>query len=109
MRTIRTIGAAAGLTVVLLACSQAFQAPPTPDALVFEPADGPVINHGHDLYLTTCTDCHRPRPPQNYTMEQWQTILPKMAKRAKLSADETAAVRAYVVAVHNTPLANSPR
>ena len=59
---------------------------------------------GRDIYLNNCTECHSPEPIRKNTQEDWETdILPTMARKAKLSTDETEAVHAYVLAVLRTP------
>lgn len=60
-----------------------------------------ALQHGRDLYLARCTRCHNPMRIDRYSVSQWQgDILPDMSKRAKLNADETADLSAYVLAAH---------
>lgn len=53
---------------------------------------------GRKLYFTKCADCHVAEPVRRYTREEWARIVPDMAEEAHLTAAETAAVRAYVLA-----------
>src|SRR4051812_39768727 len=58
-----------------------------------------VLSHGREIYVTKCAKCHKVEPVRNYSRAKWeQEILPDMADESKLSAAETAAVRAYVLA-----------
>ena len=62
--------------------------------------DRAEIAHGRFLYITECAACHAPERVLAHTMNAWDEILPRMAKESKFSDAETAAVRAYVAAVH---------
>jgi hypothetical protein len=58
------------------------------------------MSHGREIYVTKCAKCHKVEPIRNYSRPKWeQEILPDMAEESKLSAADTAAVRAYVLAV----------
>ena len=54
------------------------------------------LNQGKELYSTRCTECHDAKVIDNFTKEQWNVILPKMSKKAKLSGEDNALVHAYV-------------
>src|SRR4051812_9213369 len=63
------------------------------------------LAQGRDIYLTKCAKCHQVEPVRNYPPSKWQhEILPEMTDQAKLSAAESAAVRAYVMSVLMTPV-----
>ncbi|WP_345253175.1 hypothetical protein [Flaviaesturariibacter amylovorans] len=62
------------------------------------PAANSLVTAGHQVYNAKCGRCHNLKDPANYTAERWEPILQKMAPMAKLSADETSQVRAYVQA-----------
>lgn len=63
------------------------------------------LSLGRDLYVTRCAKCHSVEPVTKYSREKWmQDILPDMAEESKLTANETAAVKAYVLAVLATPV-----
>lgn len=59
-----------------------------------------LLASGRDVYATRCGSCHSLVPPQSRTREQWETILPRMSRKARLEPDEGAAVRAYILAAH---------
>ena len=54
---------------------------------------------GKAIYDTggKCTKCHKPKDVANYTPEKWVGILDKMVPKAKLDAEETKLVTAYVM------------
>ena len=58
--------------------------------------DTSTIVRGYDVYARSCHKCHGLKNPANFTNEQWNKILPVMAKRAKLTQDEVGLVHTYV-------------
>jgi|ERR1043165_3525593 mono/diheme cytochrome c family protein len=104
--------------VALICCAELFGcasfSPP--------PVEGPVamaagkrglsetrIAHGRELYVTACVECHRPVRPDSFSEENWDDILPKMVKRAKLDAAAHEDVRAYVFSARDAMLAEKTR
>ena len=57
------------------------------------------LHHGRDIYVTRCVKCHAPEPVYKYTKTEWEEIIVDMADETNLTASETNAVRAYVMAV----------
>ena len=83
--------AAAAFTIP--SCAQAFQHPPEPQQLS---ETSPEVTRGYQIYISHCAACHHARQPDLYSAQRWDTILPEMARRAKLSEEDTAAVSAYI-------------
>ncbi len=54
------------------------------------------LERGRAIYITTCTRCHSPEPVAGYSLLQWRQTLPRMSKRSKLTARQTADLRDYV-------------
>lgn len=55
---------------------------------------------GYKLYSEKCASCHQLYRPEKYTISQWNSILPKMFRKAKLSDEEQQKlVRDYVHAL----------
>ena len=54
---------------------------------------------GREIYVTGCARCHSPEAVTAYAPERWQVILPRMAEKAGLSAEERLVVTEYVTAV----------
>jgi mono/diheme cytochrome c family protein len=61
------------------------------------------LEAGRRIYLGKCTACHAAEPIRNYTIAQWDPIMVEMAEETNLTAEEDAAVRAYIRAVLATP------
>jgi hypothetical protein len=59
------------------------------------------LGHGRDLFTSKCGHCHNLPDPKEQTAEQWRPIMDEMADKAKLSADEKAAVLAFVLAARD--------
>lgn len=56
-----------------------------------------TLENGYSLYSANCGKCHTLYDPAKRNLEQWNSILPKMFPKTKLSAEERANVRAYIV------------
>ncbi len=106
----RSALAAGGVACVVLGCQslpflggvsdvpQDLAAPPV-ERLNPTRAQAGRLEEGRAIYLTTCTKCHKPKPIDDFSAEKWTTsILPKMAKKAKLTDQELDMLRAYVLA-----------
>jgi|GEM_PF-463007 len=51
---------------------------------------------GARLYTARCASCHALNPVRNYSQEQWNKILPDMAKKAKIDAAQENMIMAYI-------------
>ena len=51
---------------------------------------------GADLFNLRCGRCHDLPKPSDFTVEDWKPIMASMAPKAKLNAEETNWVLAYV-------------
>jgi cytochrome c5 len=61
--------------------------------------DADAIKAGKDLYGMKCQKCHRLHSPDENTQDKWQNkVLPKMAKKAKLTDDELKSIETYLFA-----------
>ena len=58
--------------------------------------DASLLERGRHLYLTDCARCHNIESVDRYTLEQWEEIVPDMAKITKLNQADTRALRTYV-------------
>lgn len=57
------------------------------------------LQRGREIYIGQCVHCHAAEPIDGYTLEKWRDkILPDMAAKTKLNAQQTADVTAYVLA-----------
>lgn len=55
-----------------------------------------AIGEGKVVYLRDCTKCHTAKKVEDYTPEQWATILPEMIKKAQLNKEDASNLRAYI-------------
>jgi hypothetical protein len=59
------------------------------------------VDAGRSIYVspTKCARCHSPKPVWEYSAEAWtQDILPRMARKARLTPEEQDGLLAYVLA-----------
>jgi hypothetical protein len=54
------------------------------------------LAQGFELYQSNCGGCHELKNELAYSKEQWQVILPKMAKEAHLDATQEKSISNYV-------------
>lgn len=54
------------------------------------------LQQGRTIYVNSCGSCHGLYSPDQYSVSNWNSILPNMAPRAGLSASEKALVQKYV-------------
>lgn len=83
------------LATAVFACSRktvATASVPTNDAHMA------LAEQGKTVYTAKCGKCHGLKNTANYTAASWETILQKMAPKAKLTEEETTQVHAYVMA-----------
>lgn len=76
-----------------------------PVAALGVPAGAAQLEAGRAVYLgeSKCARCHHPKPVADYPTDEWtNTILPRMAKKSKLTAQEYDDVRAYILAAAGT-------
>ena len=81
--------------IVLAACT-----PKTADVIeVAEPVVFPStdVAEGSKLYTENCGKCHKLKTVNNFTKEQWKTIVPRMAKKAKIDGLAENKVMQYVL------------
>ena len=55
-----------------------------------------ILQKGELTYNMRCGKCHDLPTPSEFTIADWQPIIKRMAPKAKLNADETNWVLAYV-------------
>ena len=55
------------------------------------------LNQGYSIYNDKCTDCHDIKMPQDFTVEAWNAIMPKMGRKAKLDTIQYKEVFHYIL------------
>lgn len=61
-----------------------------------------TLSNGHELYIGTCTDCHRKKNIFAYSESKWKEIIDDMAPRSKLNAQQTDDLYKYVLSMKAT-------
>ncbi len=83
-----------GLGTLIVACSpKTTTVAEAPETLNFP---NETVSNGFALYGTECSKCHKAKEVKKYSREDWNTILPRMAKKAKLEGDQEATIDAYI-------------
>ena len=54
------------------------------------------VEEGFALNAEHCTKCHKLKDTKAYSREQWDKILPNMAKKAKITAEQEATINEYI-------------
>jgi hypothetical protein len=55
------------------------------------------LNQGYSIFDDKCTDCHGLKKPQDFTTDEWNSIMPKMGRKAKLDSTQYALVFHYIL------------
>ncbi|HXB11321.1 MAG TPA: hypothetical protein VNZ45_05000 [Bacteroidia bacterium] len=55
------------------------------------------LNQGYSIFDDKCTDCHGVKKPQDFTVEEWNSIMPKMGRKAKLDSTQYNMVFRYIL------------
>lgn len=71
-------------------------------------ADAARLARGREIYLDGCVRCHGLYRIERYSAAEWQQILPEMAREARLSEADEAAVGAYLAAARAHLLSTEP-
>ena len=91
----------AGVLALFTGCSSIESRAPLIDA----GSGSSLASAGREIYVSDCADCHVVRSVADYTLAQWEVLLPQMQILAEadpehqpLTPSEIDAVRAYVQA-----------
>ena len=55
------------------------------------------MDEGKVLFQGNCSKCHKLFEPGSRTVDKWENVLPRMAKRSKLTEAQEGLVRAYLL------------
>ena len=70
--------------------------PPPPAETVMTRSIDVKADQGKVVFTQKCGKCHALKNPADFTADQWDSILKRMAPNARLTPDETEQVAAYV-------------
>jgi len=81
----------------LISCgSKAVVSAPVTEAKPVEVALTPELAEGKLLFQNNCANCHKLYDPKDFSSEQWQPILKKMQKKARVTDVEIEKIYKYV-------------
>jgi len=63
------------------------------------------LNQGYAIYSDKCVECHEMKMPQDFSVSDWNGILPKMGKKANLDTAQYKLVYHYILTKRETVLA----
>jgi hypothetical protein len=100
---LRHILAGMAVPMLVLACKPVYVPPPVPQqSAQITGARKGLLTQGHAIHQRQCGNCHAFENPANYARtELTKRILPVMAHKAGLTASESEAVLAYLLAVRD--------
>ena len=81
--------------ITLVSCATALYLPTNNDAIK---NNVPLENliQGRKLFINKCASCHNLYLPSQFTKQQWNPILMKMQKKAKLTDNQIKMISAYI-------------
>jgi hypothetical protein len=93
------------LLSLLGACAPGYLPPPvSPQLAKFSSEPTNELQRGHLIHQAKCAKCHAFENPADYDADEWaDEIMPKMAKKSKLSFADESAVLAYLLAARQMP------
>jgi len=59
--------------------------------------DSAYLLKGHTIYTTKCGSCHYLYNPSDYSVQQWDSLLPEMRDEAKLTDQEYLCLEKYII------------
>lgn len=67
------------------------------------------LNHGRQLLLAKCGNCHQPPAPTAHVAADWPAEVQEMRERSGLSVSDAALVERYLTAFAADAVATAPR
>lgn len=98
------------LLLVLFACSKSITSSvPVQSDLERAKVKWPEITlaelqQGQELYIANCGKCHSLKSPQSRNEAGWRKIVPPMAKKAKINAQQEELILKYVITMSQAPV-----
>ncbi len=63
-----------------------------------KPLGAERLVQGENIFGQKCGKCHEYHEPGDFTVAEWNNVLPAMVKKAKLSTDDAGMVKAWIIA-----------
>jgi cytochrome c5 len=57
------------------------------------------LTSGEEIYTKSCNKCHGYKKPQSKKPEKWEKIIPRMAKKSKLSQADELLVLKFIITI----------
>lgn len=107
----QTKAAIFSFSIVFICCKSAqYLAPSNADVTVakshWSGATLDQLNQGYSIYSDKCTECHGMKKPEDFSVEDWNKIMPSMGKKARLDSNQYNLVYHYILAKRETVLAS---
>lgn len=83
------------LAAGLISCVSALYIPIQKDA-ISQNTSLEKLQQGRSLYINNCASCHNLHLPSEFTKKEWEPVLNKMQKRAKINDSEKEQIAAYL-------------
>jgi len=80
---------------ILISCASTLYMPTQTDALSRN-TSLEKLQQGRRLYMNTCASCHNLHMPQEFTKKDWEPLLNKMQKRARIDDSQKELIAAYL-------------
>jgi hypothetical protein len=107
---LRLVGGSVGIAALVASCVSVDKAaPPVSQLTLPKGANVQKLEAGRKILADSCTQCHgAPRVNRHGSDEKWtQDILPKMTKKAELSAADAKLVKEYILTARKSMGASS--
>ena len=93
---------ALAILALLASCSSSKNAATKTEPAVVEAVEEvkeltPELAQGKEIYDTKCGRCHKLPAVADFTAEEWQPIMLRMQKKAKITDDERELIYNYVI------------
>jgi len=98
MLGIRGLAGLVGLVILITACAGRPLPVPTAAQAAAVGSDLATVTAARSTYARSCSGCHALDHPADHDEKTWRDVMPDMAKKAKLTAQEAQDVLAYVLA-----------
>jgi hypothetical protein len=118
LKNYRTVFLLGAITIIAICCKSTQPATKTSNTQTVSPPKSPLapvasevaiaqahwqgitldnLNQGYSIFDDKCTDCHGVKKPQDFTADEWNSIMPKMGRKAKLDSTQYALVFHYIL------------